>query len=43
MTDLTEMRNIGKEMASKLKGVGITTAEELTDIGSKEAFSRLKA
>lgn len=42
MTDLTTMLNIGKEMASKLKSVEINTAEELIDIGSKEAFLRLK-
>lgn len=42
MTDLTAMINIGKEMASKLKSVDINTAEELIEIGSKEAFFRLK-
>ena len=42
MQDLTTMPNIGKEMASKLKSVEINTAEELIDIGSKEAFFRLK-
>ncbi len=42
MADLTTMSNIGKEMASKLKSVGINTAEELIEIGSKEAFFRLK-
>lgn len=38
MTDLTTMPNIGKEMASKLKSVEINTAEELVEIGAKEAF-----
>lgn len=42
MTDLTAMQNIGKEMASKLKSVGIATAEELKEVGSKEAFFKLK-
>lgn len=42
MMDLTTMINIGKEMASKLKSVDINTAEELIDVGSKEAFFRLK-
>lgn len=42
MTDLTTMPNIGKEMASKLKSVEISTAEELVKIGAKEAFFRLK-
>ena len=42
MTDLTEMMNIGKEMASKLKSVEIDCAERLIEVGSKEAFFRLK-
>ena len=42
MTALTAMSNIGKEMESKLKNVGINSAEELIKIGSKEAFFRLK-
>lgn len=42
MTDLTTMPNIGKEMATKLQSVEINTAEELIEIGSKEAFFRLK-
>ena len=42
MTDLTTMPNIGKEMANKLRSVEISTAEQLTEIGAKEAFCRLK-
>lgn len=42
MADLTTMPNIGKEIASKLKSVGIDTAEQLREIGSQEAFLRLK-
>jgi len=42
MTDLTTLRNIGKEMESKLKSVGIATAEELKAAGSREAFLRVK-
>ena len=42
MTDLTTMMNIGKEMASKLKSVEIDSAERLLEVGSKEAFFRLK-
>ena len=41
--ELTAMKNIGAEMKRKLNAVGITSAEELTGLGSKEAFSRLKA
>ncbi len=36
------MSNIGKEMESKLKSVQINTAEELVEIGAKQAFFRLK-
>ena len=42
MTELTSMRNIGKEMQRKLQLVGIHTAEELVQAGSKETFLRLK-
>lgn len=42
MSDLTSMRNIGKEMERKLKAIGICSAEELVQAGSKEAFLRLK-
>lgn len=39
---LTQLQNIGKEMERKLKFIGIETAEELKEVGSKEAFHRLK-
>ena len=42
MAELISMRNIGKEIEKKLKSVGIDSAEELTRIGSKDAFLRLK-
>ena len=42
MRDLTAMPNIGKEMASKLNFVGISSGEELIAVGSKQAFYRLK-
>ena len=42
MTELTTMMNIGKKMASKLKSVEIDNAEKLIEVGSKEAFFRLK-
>ena len=42
MADLTSMRNIGKELENKLKSIGIDCAEELMELGSKEAFFRLK-
>lgn len=43
MTELTTMRNIGKELERKLKIIGINSAEELCLLGSKEAFFRLKS
>ncbi len=42
MTELTSMRNIGKELERKLKIIGINSAEELKHLGSKETFFRLK-
>jgi len=42
MAELTSLMNVGKEIEKKLKSVGITTAEELKAVGSKEAFMRLK-
>ena len=43
MAELTSLRNIGKEIEKKLKSVGIATAEELKEVGSKEAYMRLKS
>ena len=43
MSDLTSLQNIGKELARKLNAIGITTAEELIEIGSSDAFIRLKS
>ena len=42
MSELTSLRNIGKELDKKLKSVDITTSEELKKVGSVEAFIRLK-
>ena len=42
MAELNTLKNIGKEIERKLKAVGISTAEELKAVGSKEAFIRLK-
>lgn len=43
MVELTSMKNIGKELERKLKIIGIHSAEDLKEIGSKEAFLKLKA
>jgi DNA transformation protein len=42
LTELTALRNIGKAYERKLKSIDITTAEALKQIGSKEAFFKLK-
>lgn len=42
MAKLTDMMNIGAEMARKLMSVGIDSAEKLTAEGSKAAFLKLK-
>lgn len=43
MAELKSMLNIGKEIERKLISIGIGSSEELLQIGSKEAFIRLKA
>ena len=43
MSELTTMMNIGKEMARKLSSVGIDSPEKLIELGSKQAFTKLKA
>lgn len=43
MAGLTSLKNIGKEIEKKLESVGISSPEELKQVGSKEAFLRLKA
>ena len=42
MSELNSLRNIGQELARKLKEVGIESAEDLKSIGSKQAFLMLK-
>lgn len=42
MSELTSMMNIGKEMSNKLTSVGIDSSEKLIELGSKEAFLKLK-
>ena len=42
MSELTSLRNIGKEMEKKLTSVGIDSVEKLIDTGSKRAFMKLK-
>ena len=42
VSKLTLLNNIGEEIENKLKSVGISSAEELIQLGSKEAFFCLK-
>lgn len=42
MSELTDMMNLGKEMAKKLKTVGIDSSEKLIAVGSKQAFLQLR-
>ena len=42
MAELSSLKNIGKEIERKLKTIGINTAEELKEIGSKDTQFRLK-
>ena len=42
MAELTSLQNIGKEMARKLKIVGVESAEELRELGAEAAYLKLK-
>lgn len=43
MSRLSSMPNIAKVLEDKLQKAGINSSEELIEIGSKEAFLRIKA
>ena len=42
LMELTAMKNIGAEMKKKLSVIDIHSAKDLFEMGSKEAFFRLK-
>lgn len=42
MGELSKLPNIGKVLEGQLNDVGIYTVDELIDIGSKEAWLRIK-
>ena len=42
MGELSKLPNIGKVLEGQLKDVGIITADDLMDIGSKEAWLKIK-
>lgn len=43
MAAISTIRNLGPAVETALKGVGITTAEELRDLGADAAYARLLA
>lgn len=43
MSELGALPNVGKVLEHNLNAVGITTAEELRQVGSREAFVRIRA
>jgi len=43
MGELSALPNIGKTVEQQLNEVGIETKKQLIDIGSKEAWSRIKS
>ena len=43
MDKLTSLRNIGEKMEKRLNAVGIFTAQDLAEVGSREAFAKIKA
>lgn len=42
MSELHLMPNIGKVVERQLEEVGITTCDQLIEVGSKEAFARIR-
>jgi len=42
MGELSELSNIGKVLEKKLNQIGIYTEKQLKEIGSKEAFIRIR-
>ena len=43
MMELTKLNNIGKTLAEQLISVGIDTEEKLKEIGSRDAWLKIKA
>ncbi|MDI3310856.1 MAG: TfoX/Sxy family protein [Thermoanaerobacterium sp.] len=42
MTKLSDMPNIGKELEKQLKKAGVETPGQLIELGSREAFRRIR-
>lgn len=43
MEKLTDLPNIGPKVAENLEKIGITTPEQLREMGAEEAFLRIRA
>lgn len=43
MEKLTDLPNIGPKVAENLEKIGITTPEQLRELGAEEAFLRIRA
>ena len=43
MSTLTDLPNVGKVLAQNLRAVGIDTPEQLRELGTQEAFRRIRA
>lgn len=42
MSNLMDMKNIGKELSKKLESIGVVSKEDLMKLGAEESFVRLK-
>ena len=42
MSKLTDLPNIGKVLERNLNQIGVTTPEQLAELGSKDAFLRIR-
>lgn len=43
MQKLTDLPNIGPKLADNLEKIGVTTPEQLQELGAEEAFVRIRA
>lgn len=43
MEKLTDLPNIGPKVAENLEKIGVTTPEQLREMGAEEAFLRIRA
>ena len=43
MEKLTDLPNIGPKLAENLRRIGVTSGEQLQELGAEEAFLRIRA